>query len=423
VDFHTVLAWLDQHGMLAKVGGAAYIEQVARHTALTGYATAHAQIVVDHWERRQMIATFQRLSAELYVDGDEWQARKAEIRGEVGRVTAPASRLVGRPIGAVVEEAREQVRQATSGQIVGVRYPWEGVERLVGILARGQQTVLAGLSEHGKTAAMMQIVCSVASTPTDAQGVGEAVYVMSGEMPGAILLLRTACSFAGIDAMRMLAGHASHDELVAMQREFDALERLPIIIDDKAASAEEVARRVRAHQAAFAAGRARMAPRPGQVAGDLYPKCRLQLAVGDHAQELGRCEEGRDERERIEKCAMGWLEHIAKGCDVATLLLSQLRVPEQKGPPPKFPPWPVVEQLFGAPNALKRSADTVIAVQRPELLMQGSIQAKWIGVLGVCKLKGRFGGEGRRVLLGFDRGVLTAELPAAARVLVDEEDT
>ncbi len=415
IDRHTVHARLVEHEWVEKIGGVAYLDGIAREMPSTANVQAHAAIVLEMWERRTFIATAQRRSAELYIDCDDWPARKAELRTEFGRLTAPAVSLAGRPVGAVVEDARAQIREAAKGSVMGVRYPWAAVEQLVGLLARGQQTILAGLSEHGKTAAMMAIVCFVASTPLDALGFGEAVYVLTGEMPGPALMLRTACSFARVDAARVFAGAANADELVAVQQELDAIEGLPIIIDDKPAAASEIARRVKAHRIAFGAGKARRNPKPGQTAGDLYPPCRLQLVVGDHAQELAAKEDGRDEKDRIGNCAAGWVEHIAKGCDVATLLLSQLRAPEHKGPPPKFPPWPKVEHLFGAPNKLKATADTVIAVQRPELLMSGQIPAKWLGVLGVCRLKGRFGGEGRRVLLGFDRGAITDDLPAAAR--------
>jgi replicative DNA helicase len=415
IDAQTVAAWIADHGWTEKIGGMAYIETIAMRTAVTGHADVHAALVIECWERRQMIATAQRVAAEVREDCGEWSAYKAATRVEWGRLTAPSAVLAGRPVGAVIEDARAQVREAAKGAVMGVRYPWPAVEQLVGLLARGQQTILAGLSEHGKTAAMMAIVCSVASTSIDALGFGEAVYVLTGEMPGPALMLRTACSFARVDASRVFAGYANADELAAVGRELDAIEGLPIIIDDKPAPAVEVAQRVKAHRAAFGSGRARREPKPGQTAGDLHPPCRLQLVVGDHVQDLAAKEEGRDEKDRIGNCAAGWVEHIAKGCDVATLLLSQLRAPEQKGPRPKFPPWPQVEHLFGSPNKIKATADTVIAVQRPELLMAGSVPAKWLGVVGVCRLTGRFGGAGRRVLLGFDRGAITDDLPVAAR--------
>lgn len=415
IDRHTVAAWIAEHGWTEKIGGVAYLDRIAREMPVTSNAAEHAKMVIECWERRQFIAVTQRKSAEVYDHIDDWEAYKAQARPDLGRITAPAVVLAGRPVGAVVQDARAQIQEAAKGAVMGVRYPWGRVEEMVGLLARGQQTVLAGLSEHGKTAAMMAIVCSVASTPVDSFGFGEAVYVLTGEMPGAALMMRTACSFAGVDAARVFAGGANADELEQVARQLDALEHLPIIVDDKPAAASEIARRVKAHQVAFGAGRARRAPKRGQTAGDLYPPCRLQLVVGDHAQELAAKEEGRDEKDRIGNCAAGWVDHIAKGCDVATLLLSQLRAPEQKGPRPKFPPWPQVEHLFGSPNKIKATADTVIAVQRPELLMGGSIPAKWLGVIGICRLKGRFGGSGRRVLFGFDRGAITEDLPPGAR--------
>lgn len=419
IDIVTVHRFCASQAWAPPPGGwSTYLAQHADATPAVGNVEAHARAVIDTWELREIIAACLVVQAEARSPVADHDAAKANWRRDLGRVTAPREQLAGRPVGAVVAEARAHVHAAASGRVVGVRYPWPAVEQLVGLLVRGRQTILAGLSEHGKTALAMQIVCSVASANVDATGYGEAAYIMTGEMPGAALLLRTACSMAGVDVARVDAGLVTIDEHARIDHWMRELGSLPLIIDDQPAPAHEVAKRVRSHKAAFEAGRAR------NHKGDLMPKCRLQLAMGDHVQDLADLEQGRDEKDRIFRCAKGWVDGIAKHCDVATLLLSQLRSIEHRSPAPKFPPWPTEEQLFGAPNALKRTADTIIAVQRPELLMRGKIPARWLGVAAVSRLKSRFGGGGRRALLGFDRGMFTNDLPAAARgeAYYDDDD-
>lgn len=410
VDVVTLASWLRDREWLSSVGGTSYLGQVIDATPHVGNVAAHVAIVLKAYEQRRFIWTAERMAAEVRAGlAGEWESYKAVARAEWGRITAPPNRTTGRTAGAVVADARAHVHAAADGRVVGVRYPWPEVERLVGLLVRGRLTILAGLSEHGKTAAAMQVVCSVANPDVDASGFGEAAYVMTGEMPGPALVLRTACSMAGVDVARVDAGRLEPHEHAEIDRWMRAIEALPIVIDDEPAPAAKVAERIRGWKADFAAGRAR------NHKGELWPKCRMQLAMGDHATDLADLEQGRDERDRIYRCTKGWADLVAKGCDVAALLLAQLRSLEVRGPAPKFPPWPVEGQLFGAPNAIKRVADTIITVQRPELLMPGKVPAKWIGVAGVSRLKGRFGGDGRRALLGFDRGMFTNDLPPAAR--------
>ncbi len=421
VDMISVASWLRERESLARVGGTAYLSQLADAMPTVGGFTAeaaaaqaswrdhvavHAGTVLDRWTDRQLIATCQRVAVARYGDVGDRAAFYSSVRSEFGRLTAPRVRLAGQHIGGAVEEARAHIAEAVGGRVVGVRYPWRAVEEMIGLLVAERQTILGGLSEHGKTTLALQIAQHVAETPLDPLGFGEAVYVLSGEMPAKDLLQRWACSLSGVDVLRVESGFARPDEQNKISGWLDYLATLPIIIDAKPAPPAEIAGRVRAHKVLFEAGKAR------SHAGDLHPRCRMRLVVGDHAQDLARCMPGREERERIGDTAQGWLNEIAKPLKVATLLLSQLKRPDYKGPPPPFPRWPVKEDLFGSAK-LETSADTVIGVQRPELLMRGKIPAKWLGTAALCRLKSRFGGDTRRVLLAFERGQFDEHVNAA----------
>jgi replicative DNA helicase len=431
LDWITIRRRLGDLGWLDKVGGSQQLQTLIDATPAVQNVLAHAFIVLEKWEDRSLIAACHRRASEGYQIPGERTAWRAEVRAEMGRLTAPRTRLVGRPVGAAVDEAREHVRASSERRLVGVRYPWIGVENLVGLMVAGRQTVLAGLSEHGKTTAAMQIAEHVACTPLDALGIGESVYVHSAEMKRGPLLLRMACCFAGYDVLAIEGGTAHPDAYAAVHVQLDRLESLPIIVDDEPASASEIAKRVLEHRAMFAAGTARTEQRQcpecggptcarcggsGQLGGVLLGKRRLRLVIGDSAQELAAHEDGRDERARIETCAKGWAR-LAERCEVATVLLSLLRGPsEQEAKASKgFPPWPTWGRLFGAPTALKGSADTVLAVHRPELEIEGKIPAKWRGTAAICRLKSRYGGEGRRVYLGFDRGYFTDDVNTEMR--------
>lgn len=368
----------------------------------------HARLVLERWEDRQLIAAGLRVAAEGRAIPGDRATWRAGVRAEMGRLTAPRVKLAGAIMGAAVREARAHVQSVVDGRVVGVRWGLPPIDDLVGLLARGRQHILAGRSEHGKTALAFQVAVNVAETPLDAFDMREAVYVLSGEMSRKDLVFRGACSLAGVDARRLEAGLARPDELQRIGSWLDYLAKLPIVIDDVPAPPSEVAARVRARKADFAAGRAR------DDAGNLFPKCRMQLVIGDHLQRLaGQLTHIRDKFERIAATSNGWLVEVAKGCDVASLLLSQMnRAIEDgdrnaKGSRPKGIRWPRKSDLYGA-SEIENDADTIIAVHRPDLL--DDCPEAWRGLAGIVKLKGRFGGDAMVRALRSDKGCFTDDV-------------
>lgn len=414
VDLVTVGRWLSGKGWLAKVGGAAYLAQIADATPSVGHAEEHAWAVVDAYEDRLLIAETARVRAEGYLQRtrEERAVWREGVRGALGRATLERVKLAGAPIGVAVQEVRARIKAQIGGQVLGVRWGLRSLDEAFGLAARGRQHVLGGLSEHGKTALAAQVAGCVASTPLDAVGVGEAVYILSGEMPRGPFVHRAACSLANVDATRVELGICTPEELNEIQRALDWLERLPIVIDDEPAEVAAIVPRIREHKRLFETGRARNAK------NDLLPKCRMQMVIGDHVQKLARqysgCGPRAEMKDKIAAVSHGWLTQIAKGLDVATVLLAQLR--RDILDPRSKDIWPRSSQLEGA-SELAQDADTIMLVHRPELVMaagENEAPDKWRGIAGVVAGKRRWGGTGRVVKLGFQRGIFTEELPRAA---------
>lgn len=421
VDVVTVGRWLAERGWLAKIGGAEELARIVDATPILGHVEAHVRAVRELYERRHIIAECLRVQADGRGAIEDHEAWKAAARRALGAATAPRSTLKGRPIGAVGQDVRAHVREMQSGPGAGVWWGL-GLDVVFGPLARGQHHVLAGESEHGKTSLAWHVAVHVASHNLDSGGVGEAVYFMSADMSARDLLLRGACSGAGVDALRFVGGWATPDESQRVAAELSWLEALPIIIDDEPAPPAEIARRVRAHREAFAKGAAR------DHEGKLYPKCRLQLVIGDHLQKLAERAHGlvgpSHLLDRIEATSHGWANAIAKDEKAATLLLSQLKSAKERKLRTKGIPWPDIEDLWGG-NPIRADADRVVAVCRPELLRR-KLGDEWRNVLAVLSLKGRFGGTRDPIRLGFEGGRIAEELPAAARgepYYGDEDDT
>lgn len=423
IDAVTVRAWLKAKEWLGSIGGVEYLAALADETPSIGNVVAHAEVVRDAYEDRLLIAAVSRVRVEGYLQrtAADRAAWRAEVRRELGRLTAPRARLVGAPIGVAAREVRERIEAQNAGHVLGVGWgpsrlaphltvpSLEVLEEQIGIFVRKQQYVIAGLSEHGKTSLAGHVAIAIASLDVDAFGVGEAVYVLSGEMDRAAFVHRLACSLANVDAALAQAGRLHPDASERFSRWLAFVATLPIIVDHEPVEAAELARRVREHKRLFETGQARRAD------GELYPKCRLQLVIGDHVQKLAAvasgCGRGADMKERLRAVSHGWQNHIAKGVDVATVLLAQVGR-KFLDDPKRRKGFPRKSDVEGA-SEIEQDADAIQIVHRPELLAddERDVADEWRGVAAVIAAKRRFGGEGARVVrMKFRRGIFQ-EMP------------
>lgn len=418
VDVITVASWLRDKGWLEKVGGSPYLAELADATPAVGHVAAHAERVREMFDDRELIAEVARIRVEGYQrrTSEERREWRAGVRTAIGRLTAPRVKLAGAPIGVAVQEARAKIQALSKGQVLGVSWgpprlsahlavpSLEILEEQVGLFVRKQQYVIAGLSEHGKTSLAGHVTIAIASLPLDAQDVGEAVYVLSGEMDRAAFVHRLACSMANVDAALAQRRLLHPDASERLARWLAFIETLPIIVDHEPVEASQLARRVREHKRLFETGQARRAD------GLLYPKCRMQVVIGDHAQKLAAiasgCGRGADQKERLRAVSHGWQNEIAKAQDVATVLLAQIGR-KFLDDPKRRKAMPRKSDLEGA-SELEQDADAIQIVHRPELLADDDrdVPEEWRGVAAIVKAKGRHGGEGPRVVrMRFTRGV------------------
>src|SRR3990172_12494492 len=57
IDLVTLTSQLKKNGKLDKVGGAAYISELASGVPTAAHVTQYAQIIRDHWVKRKLIST------------------------------------------------------------------------------------------------------------------------------------------------------------------------------------------------------------------------------------------------------------------------------------------------------------------------------------------------------------------------------
>lgn len=411
IDPVTVRDRLRELGWLAKVeGGEKYVERIAFETPHTGHVDAHLEIVIGCWERRVLIAAHQAAAAELYRDVEDWPAKKASMRAHFGRLTAPRSKIVGVAIGVAADAAHTNINSAQTGPVPGV--PWGfGTLDGFGLLGQGKQHIIAGRPGMGKTALAFQVAVKIAQTPVDDWGFGEAVYWCSWEMSLADLLEREACSLAGVHYKAVQRRRASPAQLESIAWWLGKLRSLPIWLDGDKCSPAELAGRVRAVKAMFEGGHARKAPRAGEVAGELHPRCRLRVVAVDQLSEVlppADLPPRLDTREIVGRTAKSLQTDIAQKLKVATVVLCQLRRP-QFGKVEE----PTLAELRES-GKIEEGADEVYAIHRREYYERARCPVDEKGTAKIIPLKGRFGGSDD-ALMGFHGGQFSDDLPAAAK--------
>lgn len=406
VDAVNIATWLRDREWLHRCGGTAYLAQISDATPAVGHVATHARTVLEKYEDRALIEACQRRAAEGYrIPGDR-VAWRAEVRAELGRLTAPRVRLAGKPIGAVVDGVRARVDGINAGDIIGV--PW-GFRTLdaIGLLGRKRQTILAGRPGMGKTALGFQVCMNVAETALDGYGVGEAVYIASWEMPGELLLFRAACILAYVDVHKVERGEADADELERLAQAMARLRMLPIIIDDQRCTTRELGARMRQHKTLFEQGNARRSD------GTLYPKCRMGLMMVDYVQRgIDGAEKPRADKRTIIGATSKGLVDIAQSQDVALLTLAMLRRVEAT--PDGKVRAPILDDLKES-GEIEEDADTVVMIHRPQYYLRKKCPAELRGVAFMIPAKGRYGMPDETPRLGFARGKFSDQLPAAAR--------
>jgi replicative DNA helicase len=217
------------------------------------------------------------------------------------------------------------------------------------------------------------------------------------------------CIEARVDTNTVEQGRMTKDDLARMTQAAQWMSTLPIIIDDERCTPQELRERVLAHKEMFASGKAR------NHNGHLFPKCRLQLVMVDYLQK-GKwpttLPNNAPRHERVAAISNGLVEEVAKGCDVATLVLAQVnRAVEGKNVKDRRPTLADLKES----GDIEQDADTVLFVHRESFYLRNQTPLEHRNVAEVIVTKGRYGMPDDPVaLLGFYRGFFSNEVPRPA---------
>ena len=372
-DSVTVCEHLRFSGLLERVGGPGFVEELASQVSTTReQALGYAHLVREQAARRRLRSMAQVIERDTRAEGGrssgETIERIEEALLDVERRDGRAKRgyaNVADLLPGLVDHVQELADRGEA--IIGLPSGFKKLDGLLAGLHAGDLVIIAGRPSMGKTSLAMNIAEHVALEAR------KAVSVFSMEMSQEQLTQRTVSSVGGIDSQRLRTGQLEERDWVRLTATAARLQDAQILIDETGALTPAELR-----------SRARRMKREHDVA----------LLVVDYLQLMDAGAKGSAENRSVELGEITRaLKALAKELQVPVLALSQLnRAVEQRADK-----RPVMSDLRDS-GSLEQDADVILLVYRDEVYNPES-PAK--GTAEIIVAKHRNGPTGT-VMLGFE---------------------
>lgn len=283
----------------------------------------YARILLEKWRARETIRACSRAVDQAF-DG-------AESLSLIDEVKAAVSNIADTQTGGTGKLACDALRDAWSGVVAGrmtatkgLPWAWPSATRSFGLMREKRMSVLAAVPGVGKTNIAWHQAEHIANMPEDEDGIGEAVYFVSGELLSSELMSRQGGIRAGVSSE---ATEGERDftmeeaqKLAESQKE---IETMSIIVDDNGGRpfvVSQLEAKIRDAQTRFAAGTYTRSD------GAIYPRNRLRFVVVDYLTKMlpppKPYGQKYDSREREVAAISGALTELAKVLNVHVLAIA-----------------------------------------------------------------------------------------------------
>ena len=390
LDLVTLAEELNRHQLLERVGGMAYLSEMAEHTPSATNITAYARIVRERATMRQILSIAGEISrltinpaglesGDLLQLTERQLAEIAEQRPHEGGFL-DANALLR----ATVEKIDERFR--SGADITGLTSGLGELDKRTSGWQQGELIVLAARPSMGKTALALNFVEAALMSQN------QPVLVFSLEMPADSLVMRMLSSIGRIEAGRLRNGSLTEEDWPKLSAAVAKLKDKPLYIDDTAGlTPQEVRARVkrltRSHQIEL------QNRKPELAAQELDKLSRPGLIMVDYLQLMqvaGRSEGRTQEISEISRC----MKALAKEYNCPVIALSQLnRGVEQR--PNKRP----MNSDLRESGAIEQDADVIIFIYRDEYYNEESPD-KGVAELIIGKQRNGEVGTTRAAFLG-----------------------
>ena len=344
LDVITLSEELHRHDQLERVGGLAYLVEMANNTPSAANIVAYARIVRERSTLRQLIAAAQEISKSSYnpsgLDSDDLLQLAEKRVAEIAEDRPKEGGLVGVNdlLKATVQRIDELFRSGSD--ITGVPSGITDLDTRTSGWQPGELIILAARPSMGKTALALNFVESAMFSQN------RPVLVFSMEMPSAAMVMRMMSSVGRIDQGRMRNGKLTEEDWPKLSSAVAKMKDKLLFIDDTPGlSPQELRARVRRI--------AREHGNPGMIMVDYLQLMQIAGSSEGRTQEISEISRS--------------LKAIAKEFDCPLIALSQLnRGVEQR--PNKRP----MNSDLRESGAIEQDADVILFIYRDEYYNEDS---------------------------------------------------
>ncbi|CAH2910648.1 MAG: Replicative DNA helicase (EC [uncultured Paraburkholderia sp.] len=237
-DLITVYERLSTSGHADEVGGLSYLNSLAQNAPSSAGIVRWAEIVIDRWRLRGVIAAADEISAMAY--NRDARLTVADIINQaqskfepLAEVVSTDPKMIGEFLSPIVERIDQEFHGANARADAVPTGLTDLDAKLNGGMHGGQLIVIAGRPGMGKTA----IALGVAEAVADA---GKASAVFSQEMLGDELCSRALSRASGLPLEKILDGRKfgradDHPDWPMLTKGVQRVAELNLIVDDRPA--------------------------------------------------------------------------------------------------------------------------------------------------------------------------------------------
>lgn len=361
IDHTLLIENLKSAGDFERIGGTAYLAQMAKSVPHAAHAIYYANIVREKATYRSLIDASTEILREAYDEGQESKQLLSRAEQKIFSILEGQGTATISGIRDILHEAMDRIDARMMGKHTegGVETGFTDLDALLGGLHNSELIILAARPSMGKTACAMNI----------AEHVSLHQYVptlfVSLEMSSIELADRLLCSVAEVNGHRLRNGTISNEDRLRLVEKANDVAEAPLFVDDSPSrTVTEIAaaaRRIKRQQG------------------------RLGLIVIDYLQLIEPDNQKDPRQEQVAKIARR-LKGLARELEVPVLCLAQLnrQAEDSKDHVPRL-------SHLRESGAIEQDADVVMFVHREEYYRRGEDRDQFAGQAEIIVAKQRNG--------------------------------
>ncbi len=372
VDATALISRLSDLSLLARIGGADYIVELADHSISSANIKYYIEIVQDKAYMRNLILTAQKIAEQGFHNEEDIDDLMDDAEKQILNVTRTRRTSDFRDTKEVVSSVMDNITKMSEqkSNITGLKTSYRQLDNTTNGLQKGDLIILAARPSMGKTAFAINLGIQVARhnhLP---------IAVFSLEMPAEQLIMRMLSAIGLIEGGKLRSGYLNNKEWNALNEAATELRNLPIYIDDT----------------------------PSIKVSEVFSKCRklrsehgLGLIIIDYIQLISSAKSSENRQQEVSEISRN-LKALAREMKVPVIALSQLsRMVERREDK-----RPMLSDLRES-GALEQDADLVLFLYRDDYYQKDS-EAQGQEKVEVDIAKHR-NGPTRKIELAFDRNI------------------